>query len=55
MIDATAEARVKAALPLQQLLGSDLSDQFMRHVTLARIPAGRDMMAKTRQEVFGRA
>ena len=46
MIGAADQDRVKAALPLRQMLGSDLSDEFMREATLARIPAGRDVMAE---------
>lgn len=40
------EARVKAALPLERLLGKDQTKQFLRQASLARIPTGRDVMAE---------
>jgi CRP/FNR family transcriptional regulator len=46
VIHTSAQDRVKAALPLHTLLGSDLSDQFLRQATLARLPTGRDVMAE---------
>ena len=46
MIEKSDGVRVKAALPLGRLLGEDHADQFLRQASLARIPAGRDVMAE---------
>ncbi len=46
IIDKTDEDRVKKALPLGRLLGDDHANQFLRPASLARIPAGRDVMAE---------
>ena len=46
MIEESERERVRAALPLLSRLGADVTEDFMRDATVARIPAGRDVMAE---------